>query len=85
MALQEELELHGNYLFRYRGVLPAILLLAGIAVFVINRNSSHRFLASPEFEVLCLLVSLFGFGIRIVTVAFRYKGTSGRNTQRPGR
>jgi len=37
MALQEELEKQGNWLFRYRGVLPLILIVAGITVYILMR------------------------------------------------
>lgn len=79
MPLQEELETQGNYLFRYRGVLPITILVAGIIVFLICDPHPYTDL-TWKYEMLCLGVSLTGLAIRVLTVAFRFKGTSGRNT-----
>ncbi len=34
MALQEEMEKQGNFLFKYRGYLPLIIVAIGLAVFI---------------------------------------------------
>jgi len=34
MALQEEMEKQGNFLFKYRGYLPLIIVAVGLAVFI---------------------------------------------------
>jgi len=34
MALQEEFEKQGNWLFRYRSILPLIILLIGIILYL---------------------------------------------------
>jgi hypothetical protein len=34
MALQEEFENQGNFLFKYRGIIPLVFLAAGIGAFV---------------------------------------------------
>lgn len=39
MALQEEFESQGNFLFRYRGNLPLIIVFVGIFVFVFDKLS----------------------------------------------
>jgi protein-S-isoprenylcysteine O-methyltransferase Ste14 len=81
MPLQEELEVQGNYLFRYRGVLPISILVAGIIVFLVC--DPHPFTdLTWKYELICLGVSLLGLAIRVLTVAFRFKGTSGRNTEK---
>jgi len=36
MAIQEELEKQGLWLFRYRGVLPVIILVIGFLLFYSN-------------------------------------------------
>ena len=46
MALQEEFESQGNFLFRYRGNLPLIIVFVGIFVFVFEKLYS-RALKSP--------------------------------------
>ncbi len=82
MALQEELEVQGNYLFRYRGVLPVIILLVAILIFSIPNQHYPTLLVSSGYEFFCLGISLIGLGIRVFAVAFRFKGTSGRNTKK---
>lgn len=81
MPLQEELEVQGNYLFRYRGILPVSILVAGLIVFFICDPHPYTYL-TWQYEMLCLGISLIGLAIRMLTVAFRFKGTSGRNTEK---
>jgi len=81
MALKQELEKQGNWLFRYRSFLPLIILFIGLAVFIEtnwNRSSSE---CNVYYELFCLLISIFGLSIRIYTVGFTPKNTSGRNTK----
>lgn len=85
MALQEELELQGNWLFKRRGTLPLIILAIGTLLFV--RTELHPdtfFLEDTVYEVyyerLCLAVCLLGLFIRVYTVGFTPANTSGRNT-----
>lgn len=81
MALKEELERQGNWLFRNRSFLPIGVLLIGLAVFVQTSLSGGTLdICSPNVEIGCFLVSLIGFAIRIYTVGFTPKDTSGRNT-----
>lgn len=84
MALQEEFELQGNFLFRYRGVLPVIvLLLAGFAYIqhVAGLLENGKEAVDEHYYYLCLLVTLLGFGIRAYTVGYTPENTSGRNTR----
>lgn len=81
MALREEFEVSGNWLFRWRSYLPLILI--GIFLFEMRTfeppgDESVDFL----WEILCLTVSLFGFFIRILVIGHAPAGTSGRNTSR---
>lgn len=78
MALVHELENTGNWLFRRRSWLPVILVVAGIFVmYLVNRQS---ILFDMRDELIFLGVSLFGEAIRILTVGFTPRNTSGRNT-----
>lgn len=78
MSLVHEFERSGNWLFRRRSWLPAVLLLAGIVVmYFINRQS---ILFDLREELFFLGVSLSGEAIRIFTVGHAPKNTSGRNT-----
>ena len=75
MALQEEMEVQGNYLFIRRGTFPIIILVIGFYVFL--REQNHSF---GIYEYLCLIISLFGLYIRSYTVGHTPANTSGRNT-----
>lgn len=84
MALQEELKTQGDFLFKNRSYLPLIILVVGFSVFLHNEyyeveTPDNWF--SESFEFICLMVSLFGLLIRILTVARTPKNTSGRNTK----
>ncbi|TSA36835.1 MAG: DUF1295 domain-containing protein [Porphyromonadaceae bacterium] len=84
MALLEEFEKHGNFLFKYRGILPLIILLTGLGAFIQTEMNSTGF-QDPDlkeiFRFFCLFVCFIGFGIRVYTVGHTPKNTSGRNTE----
>lgn len=84
MALKEEFESQGNWLFRYRGVLPLIILVAGLVFFGFNVYFDGYYYSKvasswPWYVLLSLAVCIFGQVIRILTVGFTPAGTSGRN------
>lgn len=86
MALKEELENQGVRLFRYRGIIPLILLIVGLGLYLRTEIYPSAFFLedSPKevyFEIFCALVSLFGLSIRVHTVGHTPKNTSGRNTK----
>jgi protein-S-isoprenylcysteine O-methyltransferase Ste14 len=80
VALRDELEQSGVWLFRWRGYLPLLLFIPVFA------GLSDAFLTPPGsrvdavWEAFCLLVGLLGLGIRIATVGRAPGGTSGRCT-----
>lgn len=82
MALREEFESTGNWLFRWRSYLP----LAVIGIFLLALREyeypGHSEHLDHLWEALCLLVSFIGLGIRIFTIGHTPRGTSGRNTQK---
>lgn len=81
MALQEELEVQGNFLFKYRGYLPLIILVFGFIVFYQTFPKSN--FSDDEYQMyqfICLGVGLLGVLIRAYTVGHSAKNTSGRNT-----
>lgn len=82
MALREEFENTGNWLFRWRSYLP----LAVIGIFLLALRDyeypGHSERLDHIWEVVCLMVSFFGLTIRILTIGYTSKGTSGRNTKR---
>lgn len=79
MALQEELEKQGNFLFRYRGVLPILIVIPAIAVMYFGAPVPE----SEQKEIYHYIyysIALFGLAIRFYTVGIAAKNTSGRNT-----
>ncbi|NLH40039.1 MAG: hypothetical protein GX445_08265 [Elusimicrobia bacterium] len=82
MALREDFEKEGNWLFRWRSYLP--LAAFGIVLLAIRdyEYPGHSETLDHIWEAICLLVSFFGLGIRILTIAHTPKGTSGRNTKK---
>ena len=85
MALQEELEQQGVWLFRYRGTLPILILLIGLAIYVYTSVFKpelfliHDAQIKNYFIIFCIDVSLFGQYIRAYTVGHTPANTSGRN------
>jgi len=85
MALQEEFERQGNWLFRNRSYLPLLIVFAGIVIFTWTEMHPESFFlkagwANQYFIYICLLISLLGLAIRIFTVGYTPANTSGRNT-----
>lgn len=82
MPLVEELENHGKFLFRWRSYLPIVFL--GPVLLAI---SQYEYFGGSEtlddvWQVFCLSVSFFGLAIRVITVGYTPRATSGRNTRR---
>ncbi len=81
MALREEFETAGNWLFRWRSYLPLIMI--GIFILALRdfERPAHSHRSDQLWEVACLLISFVGLGIRAFTLGHTPKGTSGRNTK----
>jgi len=80
MALREEFEATGNWLFRRRGYLPLLLFPL---LLVAARGSTYP--AGDHgldlaWEGVCLFLALIGLTLRVATVGFVPRDTSGRNT-----
>ena len=78
MALVHEFERSGNWLFKRRSWLPAAFIVIGIIVMYLTNRQAIIF--SLTEELFFLGVSLLGEAIRIYTVGYVPKNTSGRNT-----
>lgn len=81
MVLSDKMKSQGDWLFRFRSSLPLYLLPLVVYLYVFSDSS---LLANPELkpviEWVCLGVSLLGLLIRVYTVGYSPKNTSGRNT-----
>ncbi|OFY74033.1 MAG: hypothetical protein A2V46_05995 [Bacteroidetes bacterium RBG_19FT_COMBO_42_7] len=78
MALVHELERSGNWLFKHRSWLPVVLIIAGIIVLYLTNRQAILYDLTEE--LIFLGVSLLGQAIRIYTVGYAPRNTSGRNT-----
>jgi protein-S-isoprenylcysteine O-methyltransferase Ste14 len=79
MGLVHEFENTGNWLFKRRSWLPVVLIVAGIVImYLVNRQA---IIFDMRNELIFLGISLLGEAIRIVTIGFTPKNTSGRNTE----
>ncbi len=86
MALLEEFEKQGVWLFRYRGIIPIGVLLIGALLIVYSEFYPETFILKNTiyeiyYESFCLLLSLIGLAIRVYTVGHTPKNTSGRNVK----
>lgn len=70
----------GDFLFRYRGVIPVLLILSGVSLRYIYTSGDSG--ESGQFSTACLVISLIGVGVRLHVVGHSPKGTSGRNKGR---
>ncbi len=81
MALREQFETSGLWLFRYRSYLPLVLL-----ALILHWLGSFTYLGQSHdtnemWQLFCCLIALVGFAIRVITVGHVPHGTSGRNSQ----
>jgi protein-S-isoprenylcysteine O-methyltransferase Ste14 len=81
MSLRNEFEITGSWLFRYRSFLPLLCL----PLFAAGLTTYHYLWRSHQinewWQIVCLLVSLAGLAVRIMTIGRAPARTSGRNTQ----
>jgi protein-S-isoprenylcysteine O-methyltransferase Ste14 len=83
MALREDLEKQGNWLFRWRSYLPLLAIPLFITALWQGKVLEHIFgdKATDYWEAFSICVSFLGLGIRCLTVGYVPRGTSGRNTK----
>ena len=81
MALKNELKKQGDFLFKYRSYLPIIIIVIGLIVFI-QKESAASGMGGDKytFELMCLLVAVFGLLIRFFAIGYSGDNTSGRNT-----
>jgi len=83
MALREDMEKQGNWLFRWRSYLPLLI----IPLFIVALRSSRMLVpiigerGTGYWEFFAVCVSFLGLGVRCLTVGYVPWGTSGRNTK----
>lgn len=75
----------GQLLFKHRGTLPVLVLVAGLCLYGYQGNHGSWPLSTEHSTWLnfgCLVWALVGLAIRVAAVGHSPKGTSGRNTHR---
>ncbi|MGJ1361130.1 methyltransferase family protein [Sphingobacterium spiritivorum] len=81
MALKEEFERQGNWLFKYRSYLPIGILMITLLVLVYESLLNKKLVfCSTTYDIICLGIGIIGLAIRVYTVGYTPKNTSGRNT-----
>ncbi len=82
MALREEMEAQGNWLFRWRSYLPLALL--PLLFFILYDIRQHGYIFSEAtlqfYTICCIIISFLGLLVRILVIGVVPAGTSGRNT-----
>ncbi len=81
MALRDEFERVGGWLFRWRSYLPLVLLVLVLLVMGDFTYLGGSAAVDVQWEIVCLLVSSSGLVVRALTVGYVPRGTSGRNTK----
>ena len=86
MVVKEQMEKQGVWLFRFRGILPLIVLGFGFYEYMLTELHPELYFLEETpyeiyFEMLCLAISLMGLAIRIWTVGYTPANTSGRNVK----
>jgi len=82
MPLKEEFESSGNWLFKRRSWLPLVLYAFALLTMFYYAESTHLYITNWRWGLTCLGVSFLGLLVRIITVGYTPKGTSGRNTEK---
>lgn len=85
MALIEEMDRSGNWLFRWRSFLPLLLFFGAVPVVLLAEVSWAPMSASFDrtwwWPLICLDIAMAGQVIRALCVGYTPRGTSGRNTK----
>ena len=84
MALKEELERQGTWLFKRRSEFPLLLLALMVLRLWLDPPRPWPGVAEAVWSVFCLLVAFAGEAIRAHTVGRVPGGTSARQTREPG-
>jgi protein-S-isoprenylcysteine O-methyltransferase Ste14 len=80
MTILDSMVKTGDWLFRWRGYLPLLLLPLLVVSFLGAKDRSLYDVGNLLWGLGCFVVALLGLAIRIATVGRIVSGTSGRNT-----
>jgi protein-S-isoprenylcysteine O-methyltransferase Ste14 len=79
--LKQRLVHTGNWLFRWRSYLPLIVVLMLWPAFKNFRFFMNSHMLDELWETFCLGISFLGLAVRIYTIGYVPRNTSGRNTR----
>ena len=81
MALIEEFEKQGAFLFRWRSYVPSVILVLSFFFIPFYRYPNSDYNQHLIYLGVCFLVSLLGLFVRCFTIGYAPEKTSGRNTK----
>lgn len=81
MALREEFETSGQWLFRWRGYLPVLIVVLILLGLRGGTRLGGDIVLDRAWQIACVLVAFFGEAIRAVTIGHAPRNTSGRNAK----
>lgn len=81
MALQQEMVKQGNFLFRYRGILPLLIVIPALFLRKFGIDSDSLAANATTTSYLAYGIALIGLCLRFIVVGHAAPNTSGRNTQ----
>lgn len=81
MALREEMEKTGNWLFKWRSYLPLMMIILILLAFKDSHYNAIDQAWDRTWEIICLLVSFSGLGIRMLAAGYVPGNTSIRGTK----
>ncbi|MCA9297159.1 MAG: hypothetical protein KC983_11595 [Phycisphaerales bacterium] len=79
--LTDQLQTQGQWLFRWRSFLPLILAPLVLVALFQRYDRFASITIERLVELVCLGIALLGLAIRVMTVGFVPKGTTGRGTK----
>jgi lipid A Kdo2 1-phosphate O-methyltransferase len=81
MALIEEFDKQGNFLFRWRTYVPGVILIVSLFLLPTVLYWGDTYSSNLAYTVVCFAVSMLGLIIRCITIGYTPARTSGRNTK----
>jgi protein-S-isoprenylcysteine O-methyltransferase Ste14 len=82
MPLREQLQRQGEWLFRWRSILPMLLLPLLVLAFIQYSYPGGTPRGESVWEVICAAVSTLGLALRVYAAGTVPRRTSGRNTRK---
>ena len=81
MRMTQEMQVQGQWLFRWRSYLPLLFLILFVPTLQIYHYPFGSHSADLVWELFCVSIGLLGVTIRCLVIGYAPKQTSGRNTK----